>query len=29
VLARLCEARCEEYLDLKRAYDAAVRPTGR
>jgi tetratricopeptide (TPR) repeat protein len=29
VLARLCEARCEEYLDLKRAYEAAVRPTGR
>ena len=29
VLARLCEARCEEYLDLKRAYDAAVPPPGR
>lgn len=29
VLARLCEARCEEYLDLKRAYEAATRPSGR
>jgi tetratricopeptide (TPR) repeat protein len=29
VLARLCEARCEEYLDLKRAFETAPRPPGR